>query len=316
MSSSSTRSGFLYGTAALSAWGLLPIYWKQLSAVPSLELIGHRALWSVLFLLLFCAVRGEGRELVTILKTPKKVVTLAGTGALIASNWLVYVWGVNHGRLLESSLGYFLSPLVSIALGALFLNEKLSRQKKCAVALAATGVLLKACSAGMVPWLGLFLAVSMSTYGFVRKKLGVSSLVGLTVETLALAPVALVYLTHLSLSGESHFFSEGLITTLLLAMTGVCTSLPLMWYVRAGQLLPLSTLGILQYLSPTLQLVLAVVFFNEPLTTSALVSFSFIWVAIAVYLHGDLNANRTIHCPARVGCTIGTSRKDAPSLGR
>lgn len=287
MSPHSTRSGFLYGTAALSAWGLLPLYWKQLASVPSLELIGHRAVWSVLFLLLFCALRGCGQELVSVLKTPKKAFTLAVTGLLIASNWLVYVWGVNHGRLLESSLGYFLSPLVTIALGALLLREHLSARKKCAVGLAAAGVVLKAVSAGVVPWLGLYLAFSMSFYGFVRKKLGVSPLVGLTVETLLLFPVALGYLLSLSLSNNSHFISEGAMTTGLLVLTGVCTSLPLMWFVRAGQLLPLSTLGILQYLSPSLQLVLAVALFDEPLSTGALVSFSLIWVAIAVYLSGD-----------------------------
>lgn len=283
-----TRAGYLYGLAALSSWGLLPIYWKQLATVPSLEVIGHRAAWSVVFLLLFCAARGTTFELLSVLKAPKKVAMLAVTGALIASNWLVYVWGVTHGMLLESSLGYFLSPLVTIALGAFFLDEHLSLNKKWAVGLASTGVLLKTISAGVVPWLALCLAFSMSLYGFVRKKLGVSSLVGLTVETLLLAPIALTYLIYLSYTGESHFLSEGLTTTALLVLTGVCTSLPLIWFVRAGQLLPLSTLGILQYLSPTLQFLLAVVVFNEPITRVSLVSFSLIWVAIALYLQGDM----------------------------
>jgi chloramphenicol-sensitive protein RarD len=282
------RSGYVYGVAALTSWGLLPIYWKQLAAVPSLEVIGHRAVWSVVFLLAFCAARGATSELLSVLKAPRKVATLAITGGLIASNWLVYVWGVTHGMLLESSLGYFLSPLVTIALGAFFLHEHLSLSKRCAVGLASVGVLLKTVSAGTVPWLGLYLAFSMSFYGFLRKKLGVSSLVGLTVETMLLAPVALTYLLYLSAHNESHFLSEGLSTTTLLIVTGVCTSLPLMWFVRAGQLLPLSTLGILQYLSPTLQLLLAVVAFGEPMTSGALLSFSLIWVAIGLYLQGDI----------------------------
>lgn len=288
MTSHPTRSGYLYGIAALTSWGLLPIYWKQLAAVPSLEVIGHRAVWSVVFLLLFCTARGVISELLSVLKAPRKVAMLALTGGLIASNWLVYVWGVTHGMLLEASLGYFLSPLVTIALGAFFLHEHLSLNKKCAVGLASIGVFLKTVSAGTVPWLGLSLAFSMSLYGFFRKKLGVSSLVGLTVETLLLAPVALTYLIFLSSKGESHFLSEGIPTTALLVLTGVCTSLPLMWFVRAGQLLPLSTLGILQYLSPTLQLLLAVVAFGEPMTSGALLSFSLIWVAIALYLQGDI----------------------------
>lgn len=298
MTPPSTRSGYIYGLAALASWGLLPVYWKQLAAVPSLEVIGHRATWSVVFLLAFCAARGATSELIDVLKAPQKLAMLAVTGALIASNWLVYVWGVTHGMLLESSLGYFLSPLVTIALGAFFLHEHLSLNKKCAVALASTGVLLKTVSAGTVPWLGLYLAFSMSFYGFLRKKLGVSSLVGLTVETLLLAPVALTYLVFLSNHGASHFLSEGLPTTVLLVLTGVCTSLPLMWFVRAGQLLPLSTLGILQYLSPTLQLLLAVLCFGEQMTSGALVSFSLIWVAIALYVQSDL-MNKAIPAPKR-----------------
>jgi len=287
MTPSPTRSGYLYGLAALASWGLLPVYWKQLAAVPSLEVIGHRAAWSVIFLLAFCVTRGATSELINVLRTPKKVAMLAVTGALIASNWLVYVWGVTHGMLLESSLGYFLCPLVTIALGAFFLKEHLSLTKKYAVALASTGVLLKTLSASTIPWLGLYLAFSMSFYGFARKKLEVSSLVGLTVETLLLAPVALSYLIYLSTQGESHFLTEGLSITVLLILTGVCTSLPLIWFVRAGQLLPLSTLGILQYLSPTLQFILAVLVFDEPVTAGALVSFSLIWVAIALYLQGN-----------------------------
>ena len=283
-----SRSGYLYGMAALTSWGLLPVYWKQLAAVPSLEVIGHRAVWSVVFLLLFCIARGVASELFSVLKAPRKVAMLALTGGLIASNWLVYVWGVTHGMLVESSLGYFLSPLVTIGLGAFFLHEHLSLTKKYAVGLASLGVLLKTVSAGTVPWLGLFLAFSMSFYGFLRKKLGVSSLVGLTVETMILAPVALSYLLYLSAHNESHFVSEGISTTTLLVLTGVCTSLPLMWFVRAGQLLPLSTLGILQYLSPTLQLLLAVVAFGEPMTGGALISFSLIWAAIALYLQSDM----------------------------
>lgn len=298
MTPHATRSGYLYGLAALTSWGLLPVYWKQLATVPSLEVIGHRAVWSYVFLLLLCTARGVNSELLSLLKAPRKVAILALTGGLIASNWLVYVWGVTHGMLLESSLGYFLSPLVTIAFGAFFLHEHLSLRKKCAVGLASLGVLLKTVSAGTVPWLGLYLAFSMSFYGFLRKRLGVSSLVGLTVETALLAPVALAYLFYLSARNESHFLSEGLSTTTLLVVTGVCTSLPLMWFVRAGQLLPLSTLGILQYLSPTIQLLLAVLVFGEPMTRGSLASFSLLWVAIAIYLQSDM-MKRSLGTPKR-----------------
>lgn len=292
MSTSSTRTGSIFAVMALSAWGLLPIYWKQLSTVPSIEVIGHRAVWSLLFLTVFCCLRGAVGELVAVARSPKKSATLALTGTLIAINWLVYVWGVTTGQLVEASLGYFLSPLVTIALGALVLRESLSPRKKVAVALASAGVLLKTVSAGTAPWLGLTLAVSMSLYGFLRKRCGVSALAGLTVETAILAPFALMYLGYLALNGESHYTSEGPTTTLLLTLTGVATSLPLIWFVRASQLLPLSTLGILQYLSPTLQFLLAVGVYKEAMTPSAYVSFSCIWAAIALYLSGDMLRRR------------------------
>ncbi len=285
---SPTPTGIIFAVLALSSWGLLPVYWKQLGAVPSLEVICHRAFWSAVFLLLFCTFRGSLSELLTVARSRKKLATLAATGTLIASNWLAYVWGVTHGHLVEASLGYFLSPLFTIALGAIILNEHLSLQKKIAVALATSGVVIKAVSAGTMPWLGLCLALSMSMYGFFRKQLGVSALVGLTLETLLLAPFGAVYLTYLSLSGTSHFLSEGGVTTTLLLLTGVATSLPLMWYVRATQLLPLSTLGILQYLSPTLQFLLAVGVYGETMNLAAYGSFCCIWVAIAVYLASDM----------------------------
>jgi chloramphenicol-sensitive protein RarD len=292
MSSSPSRIGSIFALMALSSWGLLPIYWKQLSAVPSLEVIGHRAVWSLLFLALFCSLRGAIGELLSIARSPKKLSLLALTGALIATNWLVYVWGVTNGHLVEASLGYFLSPLVTIALGAVVLHEPLSLRKKLAVGLAALGVLVKTVSAGTVPWLGLSLAISMSLYGFLRKRCQVSALAGLTVETAILAPFALAYLVYLSSKGDSHFLSAGLSTTVLLTLTGVATSLPLIWFVRASQLLPLSTLGILQYLSPTLQFLLAVVVYGEAMSLTTYGSFCCIWIAIALYLAGDLMKRR------------------------
>ena len=293
MSTSPSRSGSIFAVMALSAWGLLPVYWKQLAAVPSLEVIGHRAVWSLLFLVLFCAFRGAIGELIHIARSPKKTTLLALTGTLIASNWLVYVWGVTHGQLVEASLGYFLSPLVTIALGAMILHEPISSRKKVAVGLAALGVLLKAASAQTIPWLGLSLAISMSLYGFLRKRSGVSALAGLTVETAILAPFALAYLIYLSINGQSHFVSDGLTTTTLLTLTGVATSLPLIWFVRASQLLPLSTLGILQYLSPSLQFLLAVLVYDEVMSLTTSISFCCIWLAIALYLSGDIMKRRT-----------------------
>lgn len=290
--SQSTQRGYIYGVLALTAWGLLPLYWKLLAQVPSSEVIAHRAVWSALFLLAACGATSSWSETRRVMADHKKVLTLCLTGTLIASNWLVYVWGVTHNHLMEASLGYFLSPLVSVALGAFFLGERLSPHQVVAVLLATAGVVCKALAAGVFPWVGLSLATTISMYSFMRKKLGVSSLVGLTLETCLLTPVALLYLGGLSVAGTSSFASHGTLTLTLLVLTGVATSCPLLWFVRAGQLLPLSTLGILQYLSPTLQFLVATLLFGEELTMASLASFSMIWVAVAVYLLGDFVVQR------------------------
>jgi chloramphenicol-sensitive protein RarD len=285
--SQSDQRGYMYGVMALTAWGLLPLYWKMLAAVPSTEVIAHRAVWSALFLLLACSATSSWAETRRVLADRRKVLALCLTGTLIATNWLVYVWGVAHNHLMEASLGYFLSPLVSVALGAFFLGEELPPYRRVAVLVAALGVLCKALAAGVFPWVGISLAITMSLYGFIRKKIQVSSLVGLTLETCLLSPFALFYLGGLAVVGASSLTLNGALTTTLLVVTGVATSCPLLWFVRAGQLLPLSTLGILQYLSPTLQFLLAIIFFGEPLTIASLASFCLIWVAVVVYLFGD-----------------------------
>jgi chloramphenicol-sensitive protein RarD len=286
MSHTTTRPGMIYGIAAFASWGLLPLYWIQLSTLPSLEIIAHRVVWSLLFLALIVWKKGALQEVLAALRSPQRAILLALSGFLIALNWLVYVWGVHHGHLVEASLGYFLSPIITIALGAFILKEPLSGRRKVAVAIASLGVLFKALDAGVFPWVGVTLAVSISLYGFIRKRIPISSLAGLTVETLLLSPLALGHLYFLSIHDRSHLFSMSTSTTILLVLTGVCTSLPLLWFVRASQLLPLSVLGIVQYLSPSLQLLVSLFVFMNPLTFNGLLSFCCIWSAIALYLTG------------------------------
>jgi len=214
------------------------------------------------------------------------------TGSLIASNWLVYVWAVNHGQIIEASLGYFISPLFTIALGALLFREKLSRPQTIAITIATGAVLLRIASEGVFPWVGIVLATTLSLYSFLRKRLRVSSLIGLSVETLLLLPFGAAYLTGSVARGTSHFSTgQPWLMTLLIA-TGVFTSLPLLFFVRASQLLPLSTLGILQYTSPSLQFLSALLLFGESLSFAALLSFSLIWLAIVLYLGGDQASKR------------------------
>lgn len=286
------RVGYIYAISAHTLWGLLPFYWRTLSNVPSLEVIAHRVVWSLLFLGAICLANRSLGEILRALRSPTVLGTLAITGALIASNWLVYVWAVTHGHIIEASLGYFISPLFTIALGALLLRERLSRYQLTAIALASAAVLYRIVAEGVFPWIGIVLAVSLSMYSFLRKRLPVSSLIGLSVETLLLLPLALGYLSIGVARGTSNFSLEDPSTMGLLTLTGVCTSLPLLFFVRAGQLLPLSTLGILQYMSPSLQFLSALWFFGESLSRTTLVSFSFIWLAIVLYLVGDRLSRR------------------------
>jgi chloramphenicol-sensitive protein RarD len=231
-------------------------------------------------------------EIIRALRSPAALITLAITGALIASNWLVYVWAVTHGHIIEASLGYFISPLFTIALGAVLLRERLSRYQQAAIALTSVAVLYRIAAEGVFPWIGIVLAVSLSMYGFMRKRLPVSSLIGLSVETLLLFPLSLGYLSIGVVRGTSNFSVEYPSTMGLLVLTGVCTSLPLLFFVRAGQLLPLSTMGILQYMSPSLQFLSALWFFGESLSRTTLLSFSLIWLAIVLYLTGDRLSRR------------------------
>lgn len=264
----------------------------MLAEVPSLEVIAHRVIWSLIFLISICVANRAYGDIVQIFRAPRVLLTLALTGSLIASNWLVYVWAVNHGQIIEASLGYFISPLFTIALGALLFRETLSRPQKIAITIAASAVLLRIASEGVFPWVGIVLATTLSLYSFLRKRLHVSSLIGLSVETLLLLPLGVAYIAGSVTRGTCHFsVSQPWLMALLIA-TGVFTSLPLLFFVRASQLLPLSTLGILQYASPSLQFLSALFFFGESLSVTSLVSFSLIWLAIVLYLVGDRTSRR------------------------
>lgn len=292
MKHTSPRLGYAYAIAAHTMWGLLPAYWKMLAEVPSLEVIAHRVIWSLIFLLSICAANRALGDIIQVFRTPRVLLTLAVTGSLIASNWLVYVWAVNHGQIIEASLGYFISPLFTIALGALLFREKLSRPQTIAITIATGAVLLRIASEGVFPWVGIVLATTLSLYSFLRKRLRVSSLIGLSVETLLLLPFGAAYLTGSVARGTSHFsIGQPWLMTLLIA-TGVFTSLPLLFFVRASQLLSLSTLGILQYTSPSLQFLSALLLFGESLSFASLLSFSLIWLGIVLYLGGDQASKR------------------------
>jgi chloramphenicol-sensitive protein RarD len=273
--------GLGYALAAYLAWGMLPLYFKALRAVPAVEVLAHRVVWSLVLLSALLAARG-GKAAFRAAFRRDRLPILAVTTCLIATNWLVYIWAVQTGRVLEASLGYFVNPLVNVLLGVLFLGETLSRGQRIAVALAAAGVGVLVVRAGTFPWLSLVLALSFGLYGLLRKRAGLDAVGGLLAETALLAPPALVLLGVRAASGAGAFGGEAG-TSLLLAAAGPITALPLVWFTLAVHRLRLSTVGLVQYLAPTCQFLLAVLLYREPFGAAHAAAFAFIWASLALY---------------------------------
>jgi len=285
-------AGAGYALAAYGWWGVLPAYWKLFGGLPPLEIVAHRVLWSLGFAALWVALLRRGDELRQVLRDPRRALALCASGALIGLNWSIFIWAVGAGRIVEASIGYYLNPLVSVGLGVALLGERLRRGQVAAIGLAALGVAVLGFGAGAAPWIPLVLAGTFALYGLVRKLTPVSSLVGLLIETAIVAPLALAALAVLARQGDSHFVGGDAQTRILLVLSGALTALPLLWFARAARSLPLSLLGLFQYLAPTLSALIAVIAFGEPLTLSRAVSLGFIWLGIAAFSLDSLRAGR------------------------
>ncbi len=284
-------AGVLYGLAAYLWWGLAPLYFKAIGQVPPPEILAHRILWSCLLLGLILWRRGEWHALGVVAKDLRLLATLAASTVLIAVNWFVFIWAVANDRLLQASLGYFINPLVNVMLGVVVLKEALRPRQAVALAMAAVGVALMGLRVGGVPAVSLVLAVSFSLYGLLRKQAPVGGVTGLAVETGLLAPAALLYLVWLGGKERLVFLHLDTRTDLLLVAAGVITALPLVWFANAARRLRLATVGILQYVSPSLQFLLAVAVFGEPFALGELASFGLIWAALAIYTTDALRSS-------------------------
>lgn len=279
------RAGLAFGVLAYATWGVVPLFWGLLRAVDPVEILAHRAVWGLACFAVITAALGQLGAVRTAFGDRKLILTLLGTGALLATNWGLFIWATLSGHLLQASLGYFINPLVSVALGVGFLGERLGRATQAAIGLAAIGVVWMATGAG-VPWVALALALSFGLYGLVRKVVPVPALVGSTVETALMAPVAigyLVYLERTGVRGGGVFGHGSLREHLLLVAGGAITAVPLVWFTSAARRLPLSVVGLLQYLAPTGQLLTALLVFGEELAQKKLIAFGFIWAALAVF---------------------------------
>jgi len=283
MSRDDFRRGVTYGVAAYGMWGLIPIYFKALAGVPALEVLAHRIVWSVVLLVPLVLVRGQWPELRRAISGRKTRATLILTTVLIAVNWYLFIWAVEHHRVLEASLGYFINPLINVVLGMVFLGEKLSRPAAAAVVLAVIGVSVQVVMVGQLPWIALALAFSFGLYGLLRKTAAVGAVVGLAVETSMLMLPAAAYLVWARRTGGLYLGSGDLPTDVLLVMAGAVTAAPLLCFTSAARLLPLTTLGFLQYLAPSGQFLLAVLAYGEVLNPGRIITFICIWLALGIF---------------------------------
>ena len=280
---SEARTGALFALCAFSIWSGFPLYFKLVADIPASEVLGHRILWSLLFVALLLALRGRWQGVREALVTPGLRRRLALSAVLVSINWLVFIWAIANDHVLDASLGYFINPLVNVVLGVLLLGERLRRLQWIAVALALAGVANLVWQHGTLPWIALLLAFSFGGYGLVRQQTSTDALSALFDETLLLAPLAIGYLIALDLAGHGHFLRGPLANDGLLLLAGVLTALPLLLFGGAARRLRLSTLGLLQYTVPTGHFVLAVFVFGEPFTAAHAVTFGAIWLALALY---------------------------------
>lgn len=281
------RRGLVFGVWAYALWGLLPLYWPYLEPAGSVEVLSHRVIWSVLFagLAVWLLGRRNGAGFASLLalgSDRRRLRLLAIAGALIGANWLAYIWAVNHDHIVETALGYYINPLMTITVAVVVLGEKLRGPQWVAIGSAAAGVIALTIGYGRLPWVALFLAVTFATYSLIKKTVGVGALDGLTVETAVLFPPALVFIALLMLSGDAEFGHHGVDHALLMSCAGIATLAPLLLFAGAASRVPLSTLGMLQYLAPTLQFLIGVFINDEPLPPERLAGFALVWVALVV----------------------------------
>ncbi|WP_295757724.1 EamA family transporter RarD [Undibacterium sp.] len=277
------RKGILYAAVCYSAWGLFPIYFKALHEITPIEILLYRMLFSLVFLLAILSWRNQWAWVRLVLRTPKLIAGFGASALLLSINWFIYIWAINNGRVIDASLGYFITPLVSVLLGYAFLHERLRRLQSVALGFAAAGVAWLAWQTGHPPWIGLALALSFGTYGLLRKTAALGALEGLSLETALLFPFALGYLLWLSDQGQTSYLTSSDSARWLLLAAGPITAIPLLLFATAARRIPMATLGVLQYISPTIQLILGVYLYNESFGSARLMGFLAIWLGLALY---------------------------------
>ncbi|MBL0627479.1 EamA family transporter RarD [Aeromonas jandaei] len=299
MSQQTQREGIIYALSAYTLWGIAPIYFKTIAAVPAIEILTHRVIWSCALLMVLVLLGRQWHKVQAVLRRPKVLLTLAFTSFTVGGNWLLFIWAINNGHMLDASLGYYINPLFNVLLGMLFLSEKLRRLQWWAVALAFIGVAIQLIAFGSLPWIALVLASSFALYGLVRKKLALDALTGLLLETLIMLPAAAFYLWGIADSPTSHMTENGWQLNLLLIAAGAVTTAPLLCFTAAATRLKLSTLGFFQYIGPSMMFILAVTLYGEALAMDKLITFACIWSALVIFTLDGLRSGNTKSAPTK-----------------
>ncbi|WDD99000.1 EamA family transporter RarD [Thalassomonas actiniarum] len=290
--STEKRNGIVNAVSAYLMWGIAPLYFKLLTDVGADEILVHRVIWSSLLLLLVVIAMKKWPQVKALMQEPKLLFRLTLTAVILASNWFLFIWAINNDHLLDASLGYYINPLLSVALGMIFLGERLRKWQKFAVILAIIGVLIQLVMLGSLPVISLALAGTFGVYGLLRKKMQVDSFVGLLVESSLMVPIALLYWGFFISSPTTDMFSNSLSLNVTLVMAGVVTTAPLLCFTAAAKRLTLSALGFFQYIGPSIMFVLATVLYNEPLQTAKLTTFVFIWLALVIFSYESFRGRK------------------------
>ncbi len=276
-------TGVLYVVVAYTVWGILPVYWKLIDSVFSIEILANRIVWALVLMTLIAAVTKQGEEFRRIVQNKRQMLSIFAASILITVNWGLYIWAVNSGRIVDTSLGYYINPLLAVLLGVMIFKERLNAWTGSALVIASIGVMIKIIQHGALPWVSLGLAVSFALYGAIKKSIQASPVIGITLETAMITPLAAIYITVRHVHGVGAFQTEHAMTLFLLIGAGAVTAIPLLLFASGAKRLPLSVIGFAQYIAPTISLLIGVFVYHESFTTVDLVAFGFIWAAIMVY---------------------------------
>lgn len=287
-----SRRGFLLGVAAYGIWGLFPLYWPLLEPAGAIEILAHRIVWSLVTMGVLVVALGRTAAFRRVIARRRVVLLLVLAAALITVNWAVYIWGVNNGHVVETALGYFINPLVTVLMGVFILGERLRPWQWVAMTVAALAVVVLTVGYGRLPWVALVLAFSFGSYGLCKKQAGAPAIESVTFETMVIGPIALGYLLWLGATGESAFAAHGVGHALLFATTGIVTAVPLICFGGAAIRVPLVTLGLLQYLTPTLQFLIGILYFHEDMPAVRWIGFVLVWIALAIFTVDSLRRRR------------------------